>query len=281
MHIFVTGATGFIGSAVVQELLSAGHRVTGMTRSQKGAEALAAAGASAFFATLEEPEKLAQAAAEAEGVIHLAFTHDFSNFEHALALDLAAVQAMGAALKGSQKPFITTVHANGQAIDQAVLELATQGVRSAVVLLSPSVHGKGDRGFVPMMIETARKKGYAAYIGDGNNRWPAIHRLDAAVLYRRALESAPAGSRLLGVGDEGIPFREIAELIGRHLNLPTSSLPPEEAMNHFGFLGMVAPLDLSGLYNTAQAGRATRELLDWNPVQPGLLEDMESGGYFA
>lgn len=281
MHVFVTGATGFIGSAVVAELLGAGHTVTGLTRSQAGAEALQAAGAKALPGTLTDLEALAQGAAEADGVIHLAFTHDFSDFAGALAVDLKAVEAMGAALLGSGKPFITTAHANGQAVDQAVLELAGQGVRPAVVLLSPSVHGPGDKGFVPMMISTARAKGFAAYIGAGDNRWPAIHRLDAAVLYRRALESAPAGSRLLGAGDEGIPFRQIAELIGQRLNVPTASIAPEEAMAHFGFLGMVAQMDIAERYQTHQASQATQELLDWKPVHPGLLADMENGDYFA
>lgn len=281
MHVFVTGATGFIGSAVVEELIGAGHTVTGLTRTQAGAEALQAAGAQSLQGNLANLELLGKGAAEADGVIHLAFTHDFSDFAGALAVDLKAVEAMGAALVGSGKPFITTAHANGQAVDQAVLDLAGQGVRPAVVLLSPSVHGPGDKGFVPMMISTARAKGFAAYIGDGDNRWPAIHRLDAAVLYRRALESAPAGSRLLGAADEGIPFREIAELIGRHLNLPTASLAPEEAMAHFGFLGTVAQMDIAERYQTAQASRATQELLDWKPVQPGLIADMEDGDYFA
>lgn len=280
MHVFVTGATGFIGSAVVNELISAGHRVTGLSRSQAGTAALEAAGAAAVHGTLEDHAILAQAATEAEGVIHLAFTHDFSNFAHALELDLGAVKAMGAALVGSGKPFITTAHANGQAIDQIVLDLAPQGVRSAVVMLSPSVHGRGDKGFVPMLIAIARQKGCAAYIAAGTNRWPAIHRLDAAVLYRRALESVPAGARLLGAGDEGISMREIAELIGHHLKLPTISLSPDEAAAHFGFLGTIVGLDISGFYQTAQASPATQALLDWKPIQPGLIADMHTGDYF-
>ncbi|QSF46388.1 SDR family oxidoreductase [Paenibacillus tianjinensis] len=281
MHVFVTGATGYIGSAVVRELTDAGHTVTGLCRSEEKAAGLKAAGAGAVYGTLEDLDTLRSAAAAADGVIHLAFTNDFSDFDGALALDLRAVQAMGAALEGTGKPFITTAHANGTAVDQAVLALAERGIRSAIVSLSPSVHGEGDRGFVPMMINIARAKGIAAYIGDGSNRWLAVHRLDAAVLYRLALESAPAGSRLFGAGDEGIPLREIAGVIGRHLNIPAVSITAEEAADHFGFLGEIVSLDLASLYNTAQASPATRDLLGWEPQQPGLLADLEEGHYFA
>jgi nucleoside-diphosphate-sugar epimerase len=281
MHVFVTGATGYIGSAVVRELIGAGHTVTGLCRSEEKAAGLQAAGAEALYGTLKDLDTLRSGAAAADGVIHLAFTNDFSDFEGALALDLQAVQAMGAALEGSGKPFITTAHANGQAVDDAVLAMTERGIRAAIVSLSPSVHGEGDRGFIPMMISIAREKGFAAYIGDGSNRWPAIHRLDAAVLYRLALESAPAGSRLLGAGDEGIPLRKIAEIIGRQLNVPAVSITAEEAAAHFGFLGSIAAFDITGLYNTAQASLATREQLGWTPVQPGLIADLEDGHYFA
>ena len=281
MHVFVTGATGYIGSGVVRELIGAGHTVTGLCRSEEKAGGLKAAGAEALYGTLQDLDMLRSGAAAADGVIHLAFTNDFSDFEGALALDLGAVEAMGAALEGSGKPFITTAHANGHAIDAAVLAMAERGIRASVVSLAPSVHGEGDKGFVPMMINIARAKGFAAYIGDGTNRWPAVHRLDAAVLYRLALESAPAGSRLLGAGDEGIPLREIAETLGRQLNLPVASIASEEAGAHFGFLGALAALDITSLYNTAQASLVTRELLGWQPVQPGLIADLEEGHYFA
>lgn len=280
MHVFVTGATGYIGCAVVRELISSGHTVTSLCRSEEKGSELHAAGAEVLYGTLNDLDTLRSGAAAADGVIHLAFTNDFSDFEGALALDLRAVEVMGAALEGSGKPFITTSHANGHAVDDAVLAMAERSIRASIVLLSPSVHSEGDRGFVPMMINTARAKGFAAYIGDGSNRWPAVHRLDAAVLYRLALESSPAGSRLLGAGDEGIPLREIAEVIGRQLSVPAVSITPEEAADHFGFLGAIASLDITSMYNTAQASLATRELLGWQPVQPGLIADLEEGHYF-
>lgn len=283
MHVFVTGATGYVGSAVVRELIGAGHTVTGLCRSEEKAAGLKAAGAEVLYGTLDDLDTLRSAAAAADGVIHLAFTGDFSDFESALALDLRAAQAMGAALEGTGKPFITTghPHENGHTVDDAVLAMAERGIRASIVTPSPCVHGEGDRAFVPMLINIAREKGFAAYIGDGTNRWPAIHRLDAAVLYRLALESAPAGSQLLAAGDVGIPFREIAEVIGRQLNVPTVSITPEEAAAHFGFLGPIAAFDLAGMFNTARWSLATRELLGWQPMQPGLIADLEEGHYFA
>ncbi|MFB5677696.1 SDR family oxidoreductase [Paenibacillus terreus] len=285
MHVFVTGATGYVGSAVVRELIGAGHTVTGLCRSEEKAAELKAAGAEALYGTLEDLDILRSAAAAADGVIHLAFTftNDFSDFQGALALDMRVVEAVGAALEGSGKPFITTGHPleNGHTVDDVVLAMAERGVRTSIVTLAPSVHGEGDRAFVPMLINIAREKGFAAYIGDGTNRWPAIHRLDAAVLYRRALESAPSGSQLLGVGEEGIPFRDIAEVIGRQLNVPAVSITPEEATAHFGFLGHMAAFDISGVFYTGQESLATQKLLGWKPVQPGLIADLEEGHYFA
>ena len=269
MRVFVTGATGFIGSAVVRELIGAGHTVIGLTRSDSGAAALREAGAEAHYATLDDLDRLRDAAAAADGVVHLAFQHNFTDFAAALATDLRAVETMGAALAGTGAPFIITAHLNGEASEKAVFAL--NGVRSAVVTLSPSVHDEGDRhGLVPQLITAARTKGVAAYIGDGSNRWPAVHRLDAASLFRLALESAPAGSRLYGIGDEGVPFRDIASVIGRRLNVPVVSISREEADAHFGpFLATVAALDRAG------SSAATQELLGWQPTHPSLIPDIE------
>jgi nucleoside-diphosphate-sugar epimerase len=269
MRVFVTGATGFIGSAVVHELIGAGHTVVGLTRSDKGAALLKEAGAEVHHGALDDLDSLHSGAAAADGVIHLAFKHNFSDFAAALTTDLRAVETMGAALEGTGKPLVTTAHLNGEASDNAVLALA--GVRSSVVSLAPSVHDEDDKhGFVPRLITIARAKGVSAYIGDGSNRWPAVHRKDAAHLYRLALESAPAGSRLDGVGDEGVPFRDIASVIGHHLNLPVVSISSEEADAHFGsFLGAVAARDLP------RSSAQTQELLGWRPVHPRLLPDIE------
>jgi nucleoside-diphosphate-sugar epimerase len=269
MRVFVTGAAGFIGSAVVRELLGAGYTVVGLSRSDAGAEALNKAGAEVHRGSLEDLDSLHRGAADADGVIHLAFNHGVSDFAAALTADLHAVETMGAALEGTGKPFIITTHLNGEASTNAALSLA--GVRSSVVSLSLSVHGEGDQhGFVPRLITIARTKGVSAYIGDGSNRWPAVHRLDAAHLFRLALEVAPAGSQLDGVGDEGVSFRDITNVIGLHLNLPVVSISREEAGDHFGaFLGTVAAAD------RPRSSARTQELLGWRPVHPGLIADIE------
>lgn len=274
MRVFVTGATGYIGSAVVTELINAGHTVTGLARSDNGAAALKKAGVEAHRGELDDLDSLRSAAAAADGVIHLAFNHDFSDFAGSLATDLRTIDTIGEVLEGSGKPFVTTAHANGTASDNAVIALAKRGVRTSIVSLAPSVHGKGDKGFVPRLINIARDKGFSAYIGDGSNRWPAVHRLDAAHLYRLALEKAPAGSKLDGVADEGVPFRVIASIIGNHLNVPLVSITREEATEHFGFLGTIASLDIP------RSSAGTQELLGWRPIQPGLIEDLGQGHYF-
>jgi nucleoside-diphosphate-sugar epimerase len=274
MRVFVTGAPGFIGTAVVRELQGAGHQVVGLTRSDTGATRLLEAGAEVQRGSLEDLDSLRRGTAAADGVIHLAFNHGVSDFAAALTADLRAVETMGAALEGTGKPFIITAHLRGEASANAALSLA--GVRSSVVSLSLSVHGEGDRhGFVPRLITIAREKGVSAYIGDGSNRWPAVHRLDAAHLFRLALEGAPAGSQLDGVGDEGVPFRDIADVIGRHLNLSVASISPEAADAHFGaFLGLVAGRDMPRSSIQAQ------ERLGWRPVHLGLIADLEQGHYF-
>jgi nucleoside-diphosphate-sugar epimerase len=293
MRVFVTGASGWIGSAVIPELLGAGHQVLGLARSDSSAAAVAALGAEVLRGDLDDLETLRAGAASSDGVIHLAFIHDFANFDASVAADRRAIETMGTALEGSGRPLViasgtpqvpgrvaterdeqTALGAvSGRAASaRATLDLATRGVRSSVVGLPRTVHGDGDRhGFIAILVATARDKGVAGYVGDGSNRWPAVHVLDAAHLFRLAVEQAPAGSRLHAVGDEGVPIRDIADVIGRHLNLPTASVPAED----FGFLGQILSVDQPA------SAALTRDLLGWRPVQPGLIEDMEKGHYFA
>jgi nucleoside-diphosphate-sugar epimerase len=275
MRVFVTGATGYIGSAVIRELIYAGHKVVGrLARSDNGATVLKEAGAEVHRGDIDDLDSLHSGAAAADGVIHLAFKHDFSDFAGALTTDLRAVETMGAALEGSGKPFVITAHFNGAASENAAFSLAERGVRTSIVELCPSVHGEGDTGFVPRLINIAKTKGVSAYVGEGSNRWPAVHRFDAAHLYCLALEKAPAGSRLDGAADEGVPFRDIASVIGKHLNLPVVSISREEADTHFGFLGAIAALDIP------RSSALTQELLGWRPVHPALIPDLEQGHYF-
>jgi nucleoside-diphosphate-sugar epimerase len=292
MRVFVTGATGFIGSAVVRELIGAGHQVLGLSRSEAGAKSLTAAGAEVHRGSLQDLESLKGGAAAADGVIHCAFIHDFSDFAANCATDKAAIEAMGATLAGSDKPFIATSGVLGLAMgrvgteadspssdlprksEAAGLALVSQGVRAMVIRLSPSVHGDGDHGFVPALIKTAREKGFATYVGDGKNRWPAVHRLDAARLYRLALEKGTAGAKFHGVDDEGIPVKEIAEVIGKRLGVPAVSKSPAEAGALLGFIGHVLGMDASA------SSKLTQEKLGWKPAQVGLIQDLEKGRYF-
>lgn len=297
MRVFVTGATGFVGTAVVRELLGAGHQVLGLARSDASAAALTAAGAEVHRGTLEDLDSLRAGAASVDGVIHTAFIHDFTDFANSVAVDLRAIETIGETLAGTDRPFVITSgtpNITGEVTtedsrpepgspagarfntEKAVIAFADRGVRSSVVRLPRSVHGEDDRhGFVSLLINIARERGVSAYPGDGANMWPAVHRLDAALLYRLALEHAPAGTRLHGVGDEGVPVREIAERIGKHLNLPVTSIPVEQAVEHFGWLGMVFATDQPA------SSAITQKLLDWHPTHVGLLADIDAGHYFT
>ena len=304
MRIFVTGASGWIGSAVVPELLGAGHDVVGLARSEASARALEAAGAIVHRGDVDDPAGLAAAAGASDGVVHLAFQHELAfggNFAAAAAADRRAVEAMGAALADSDRPFVlasgmlgltngrvatendglvpdamTRANPAGRRAATALLTLSLRGigVRSSVLRLPPTVHGDGDHGFVATFVGIARQRGVSAYVGDGTNRWPAVHRSDAARLARLAVEAAPAGSVLHAVGDEGVPFREIAEAMGRHLGVPAASIAPADAPEHFGPLGHFVALD------SPATAAITRELLGWEPTGPTLLEDLEQDHYY-
>ncbi len=307
MRVFVTGASGWIGSAVVPELLAAGHQVTGLARSDASAEALTAAGVQVRRGTLDDLDALRDAAAASDGVIHLAFKHDLAftgDFQGAADADRRAVETFGEVLAGSGRPLViasgtlgvapgrvaterdghepdpalAAAHGSGPATRMAtaefVLSLASRGVRSSVMRLPPTNHGDGDNGFMATLVAIARDQGASGYIGDGSNRWPAVHRLDSAYLFRLAVEQAPAGSTLHAVADEGVPIRDVAEVIGRHLDVPVVSVPAEQAAGHFTWLGGFIGLD-------APASSAlTRDLMGWQPTQPGLIEDLDKGHYF-
>jgi nucleoside-diphosphate-sugar epimerase len=299
MRVFVTGATGWIGSTVVPELIGAGHEVVGLARSDASAAALATAGAHAHRGSLDDLEGLRAAAAASDGVIHLAFKHDLAfsgNFPAAAEADRRAIETFGAALEGSDRPLViasglaglkpgvlateddmpdpTSPAGHRARSERTALALAASGVRSSSVRLAPSVHGEGDHGFVATLVDIARDKHVSGYIGDGTNHWPAVHRLDAARLFRLALENAPAASVLHGAAEQAVPLRAVAEVIGRHLDLPLASIAPADASAHFGWLAAFLALD--ALASSAH----TSELLGWQPTRPGLVDDLEQGHYF-
>ncbi len=291
MRVFVTGATGYIGSVVVEDLIRAGHRVLGLARSDAGAKSLLDAGAQVHRGDLEDLESLSSGASMADGVIHCAFNHDFSKYLANCEADRRAIEALGSSLVGSDRPLIVT-SGTGVALtpgrlsteddpptpssagvlrsasEEATAAIAARGVRTAVVRL-PQVHDQLKQGLISLLIAVAREKGVSAYVGDGLNRWPAMHRLDAAPLYRLALEKGTAGARYNGVGEEGVPLREIAEVIGRRLNIPVVSKSPEQASEHFGWLGFIVGIDCPA------SSALTQERLGWRPTQIGIIPDLE------
>ncbi len=293
MRIFVTGATGFVGSAIVRELIASGHRVLGLARSEAGANAVIAMGAQVHHGALSDLESLRDGVRQADAVIHTAFNHDFSKFLENCAEDRRAIETMGVELEGSNRPMLVTsgfgslapgrlaTEADGpptgypRASEEAAVAVAARGVRASVVRLAASTHGEGDHGFVPRLIAIAREKGVAAYIGDGANRWPGVHRLDAARLYRLAIEQGATNGPYHAVADEGVTVRTIAELIGRRLGLPVVSKTHEEAAEHFGWLARFAAMDMPA------SSTRTRSALGWQPEHAGLIADLDQDHYFA
>ena len=303
VKVFVTGATGFVGSAVVRELLAARHQVIGLARSDAGAASLAALGVEVQRGTLDDLDNLRSAAAASDGVIHTAFANDalrsgYAAFMEAAQAERRAIEALGEALAGSDRPLVVTSGTAFMASDRpateedvpdanrvaatgnprnpedAAMSLVSRGVRASIVRLPPSVHGEGDHGFVPTIINVARAKGVSAYPGEGSNRWASVHRFDAAHLFRLALENAPAGSRFHAVADEGVSVRDIASVIGRRLTIPVVSLSSEEVNDHFGWIGAFFSMNLSS------SSTLTQQRLGWQPVQPGLLADIDHDYYF-
>ncbi len=297
MRVFVTGATGFIGAAIVNDLVAAGHEVLGLARSEASAERLKRLGVAVHRGELSDTDKLAAGARGCDGVIHTAFIHDFSQYASAAETDRRAVAALIGALEGSGKPFVSTSGSlvlepgrlgtedaapmidnplgDRAAAEHMVVTAAARGVRASAVRLPPSVHGAGDHGFVPALISIARNKGVSAYVADGTNRWPAVHRLDAARLFRLALEKAAGGTRLHGVAEAGVVYRAIAEAIAAGLGVPLRALTKAQAQEHFGWMANVVAID------NPMSSALTRSALGWDPQHPDLLTDMRESGYFT
>ena len=319
MRVFVTGATGFIGSAIVRELISAGHQVTGLARSESSAKSLIAAGAQVHYGSIEDVESLRSGAAKADGAIHTAFFHEITHMrlgtrlrvmlggspggiiarfvQAAVETDKRALETLGKALAGPDRPLVaafgTMAMKSGRLAteddaydpnsaggmrgrsEEAMMTLAAHGVRASMIRLPPVVHGDGDRaGFAPRLIQLAQKKRVSAYVGDGSNRWPAVHRLDAARLFRLALEKGSAGAKYHAVAEEGVPFRLMSEVIGNRVSVPVVSKAPEKATAHFSWLGLFAGVD------NPTSSKLTRERLAWSPTQAGLIPDLDSSSYF-
>ena len=306
MRVFVTGASGWIGSEVVSELIGAGHQAVGLARSDASAAALTAAGAEVHRGALDDLDSLRKGAGASDGVIHLAFKHDIAfsgDYQGAVDADRRAIETFGDELAGSGRPLLIASGTLGlapgriaterdgrdpdpasasliggaadrQANARLTLSLVSRNVRSSVVRIPPTAHGDGDGGFIASLVGIARDKGVSGYIGDGSNRWPAVHRLDAARVFARALEQAPAGSILHAVAEEGVPIRAIAEVIGRHLDVPVLAVSPDDAGAHFGWLAPLLAAD------SPASSVLTRELLGWQPTQPGLIADLDEGHYF-
>lgn len=295
MAFFVTGASGWIGSAVTRELLAAGHQVTGLARSDSAAATIAGLGAQVVRGDLDDLDVLRAEAAKSDGVVHLGFNHDFSRMQDAVRTDFAAVRAMGRALAGTDRPFAVASGVMGLAAGRVVTEqdqpdpavhprmaaasealsYVPSGVRTMILRFAPTVHGPGDRGFVAVLVAIAREKGVAGYIDDGSAHWPAVHRLDAARLVRLAVTDAPAGTTVHAAAEPGVPTREIAEAIGRGLDLPVESVPAGRAADHFGWMARFFGND------TVLSSEATQQLLGWKPEHPTLLSDLDAGHYFG